>query len=57
MKAVSAREAMHHFSQLIDDARVEPAVVDKHGRPVIVVLVVEEYQGLIGLAMETSNKR
>ena len=32
MKAVSAREAKHHFGQLIDEARAEPVVVEKHGR-------------------------
>ena len=48
MKAVSAREAKHHFGQLIDDARAEPVVVEKHGRPVVVVLAVEEYKRLTG---------
>ncbi len=33
----------------LDLARAEPVVVAKHGRPVIVVLSVEEYERLKGL--------
>lgn len=57
MKAVSAREAKHRFGQLIDEARAEPVVVEKHGRPVVVVLAVEEYQRLTGLTVEPSGKK
>ena len=42
MKAVSAREVKHHFGQLIDDPQAEPMVVEKFGRPVVVVLAVEQ---------------
>lgn len=57
MKAVSAREAKHHFGQLIDDARAEPVVVEKHGRPVVVVLAVEEYKRLTGQALDEPSKK
>ena len=57
MKAVSAREAKLHFGQLIDEARAEPVVVEKHGRPVVVVLAVEEYQRLTGRTIEPSSKK
>jgi prevent-host-death family protein len=57
MKAISAREAKYHFGQLIDEARAEPVVVEKHGRPVVVVLAVEEYQRLTGQAVAPSNKK
>lgn len=57
MKAVSAREAKHHFGQLIDEARAKPVVVEKHGRPVVVVLAVEEYQRLTGTTVEPSGKK
>lgn len=56
MKSVSAREAKYHFGQLIDEARAEPVVVEKHGRPVVVVLAVEEYQRLIGNAVTLKTK-
>ncbi|ULB10236.1 type II toxin-antitoxin system Phd/YefM family antitoxin [Cereibacter azotoformans] len=57
MKVVSAREAKHHFGQLIDEARAERVVVEKHGRPVVVVLAVEEYQRLTGRTIEPSSKK
>ena len=47
MKAISPREAEHQFGRLIDTARAEPVVVEKHGRPVVVVVAVEEYERLM----------
>jgi prevent-host-death family protein len=46
MKTLSAREAKYNFGRLIDSARAAPVVVEKHGRPVIVVLSIEEYERL-----------
>jgi len=46
MKTLSAREAKYNFGMLIDSARAAPVVVEKHGRPVVVVLSVEEYERL-----------
>ena len=46
MKAMSARDAKHQFGRLIDTARAEPVVIEKHGRPVVVVLAVEEFERL-----------
>jgi prevent-host-death family protein len=43
LTTLSAREAKYNFGRLIDTARVGPVVVEKHGRPVVVVLSVEEY--------------
>lgn len=57
MKAMSARDAKHHFGQLIDDARAAPVLVEKHGRPVVVVLAVEEYERLIGKHEQMKNTR
>ena len=48
MKALSAREAKYNFGRLIDTARAEPVVIEKHGRPVVVVIAVEEYEKLTG---------
>ena len=48
MKAVSAREAKYNFGKLIDTARAEPVVIEKHGRPVVVVVAVEEFERLTG---------
>ncbi len=46
MKALSAKDAKYNFGQMIDLARAEPVVIEKHGRPVVVVMAVEEYERL-----------
>lgn len=46
MKSMSAKEAKNGFGLLLDTARAEPVVIAKHGRPVVVVLSVEEYERL-----------
>lgn len=53
MQIMSAKDAKYGFGRLIDMARSEPVTVEKHGRPVVVVLAVEEYQRLNTLAIET----
>lgn len=46
MKILSAKDAKYGFGRLIDLARAEPVLVAKHGRPVVVVMAVEEYERL-----------
>jgi prevent-host-death family protein len=46
MQSMSAKDAKYGFGRLIDLARSEPIVVEKHGRPVVVVLAVEEFERL-----------
>lgn len=46
MQTVSAKEAKYNFGRLIDTARAQPVTVEKHGRPVVVVLAIEEYERL-----------
>lgn len=46
MKTLAAREAKYNFGRLIDTARAAPGVIEKHGRPVVVVMAVEEYERL-----------
>jgi len=46
MKTMSAREAKNGFGLMIDTARVEPVLIEKHGRGVVVVISVEEYERL-----------
>jgi len=48
MKVMSAKDAKNGFGLLLDTARAEPVTVEKHGRPVVVVLSVEEYKRLTG---------
>ena len=49
MQTLSAKDAKYGFGRLIDLARAEPVAVAKHGRPVVVVLSVEEYERLKAL--------
>jgi len=46
MHHMSARDAKNSFGRLIDLARAAPVSIDKYGRPVVVVLSVEEYERL-----------
>lgn len=46
MKTMSAKDAKNAFGLLLDTARAQPVTVEKHGRPVVVVLSVEEYERL-----------
>lgn len=46
MKIMSAREAKNGFGLMIDTARAAPVLIEKHGRGVVVVMSVEEYERL-----------
>lgn len=46
MKSMSAKDAKNAFGLLLDTARAEPVTVEKHGRLVVVVLSVEEFERL-----------
>lgn len=46
MRTMSAKDAKNAFGLLLDRARAEPVTVEKHGRAVVVVLSVEEYERL-----------
>lgn len=49
MQTLNAKDAKYGFGRLIDLARIEPVAVAKHGRPVVVVMAVEEYDRLRGI--------
>ena len=51
MRRISARDAKNGFGLLIDAARAEPVAIEKYGRPVVVVLAVEEYEKLTARAL------
>ena len=46
MQRMSARDAKNGFGRLIDIARAGPVAIEKHGRAVVVVVAVEEYDRL-----------
>ena len=43
MQTISAHEAKARFGQLLDAARIEPVTIEKHGRPVAVLVSKKEY--------------
>jgi prevent-host-death family protein len=49
MRSMTAKDAKYSFGKLIDLARAEPVAVAKHGRPVVVVMAVEEFERLKAL--------
>jgi len=49
MQTLSAKDAKYGFGRMIDLARAAPVAVAKHGRTVVVVLAVEEYERLKAL--------
>jgi prevent-host-death family protein len=55
MKTMSAREAKNAFGLMIDTARAEPVCIEKHGRGVVVVVSVEEYERLSELEKRTNR--
>jgi antitoxin Phd len=46
MTHLTSKEAQNHFGELIDTAQREPVVINRRGRPVVVVLSNERYQAL-----------
>ncbi len=49
MRSMTAKDAKYGFGRLIDLARTSPVTVEKHGRPVVVVMAVEEFDRLKSL--------
>ena len=49
IKILTAKDAKYGVGRLIDLARAEPVAVTKHGRPVVVVMAVEELERLKAL--------
>lgn len=52
MKSMSARDAKNAFGMMIDLARAEPVAIEKHGRKVVVVIAVEEFERLKALDLK-----
>ena len=57
MQALSAKDAKYGFGRLIDLARAKPIAVTKYGRPVVVVLSVEEYGRLKALESASAEEK
>ena len=57
MTTMSAKDAKNAFGLLLDKARAAPVIVEKHGRAVVVVLSVEEYDRLNGIEADAGRLR
>lgn len=57
MKSMSARDAKNAFGMMIDLARAEPVAIEKHGRKVVVVMAVEEFERLKTLEQTTTGDK
>lgn len=49
MNNITASAAKNKFGELLDKARREPVVIERHARPNAVLMAYEEYQYLKGL--------
>jgi antitoxin (DNA-binding transcriptional repressor) of toxin-antitoxin stability system len=49
MQTLTAKDAKYGFGRLIDLARAAPVAVAKHGRAVVIVMAIEEYERLKAL--------
>lgn len=52
MKEIAARDAKNRFGQLLDAVQAAPVRVTKKGRPVGVMMSMQQYQRLRGAAWE-----
>lgn len=57
MKTLTAKDAKYGFGRLIDLARAEPVAVAKHGRPVVVVMSMEEFERLKALDAAAAKRK
>ena len=44
MKRYTAKDAKNNLGQLMDAAQREPVVIEKHGRPTVVVMSAAQYK-------------
>jgi prevent-host-death family protein len=51
MRKIAALEAKNRFGELLDNAQREPVTIEKHGRPVAVVMSAQEYKDLEALRL------
>jgi PHD/YefM family antitoxin component YafN of YafNO toxin-antitoxin module len=55
MNGVSGKEPKDSFSRLMDTARVALVGIEKHGRSVVAVVSVEEYERLKAIESEKAG--
>lgn len=53
---MSARDARNAFALLMDTARAEPVAIEKHGRTVVIVMSIEEFERMKRRRLPKSGK-
>jgi len=56
MKTMASSEAKTHFGALLDTAQREPVAIEKKGRPVAVMISMEEYKAHEKLKLEALQR-
>ena len=56
MKKITSTKAKSNFGELIDTAQREPVTIVKQGRPVAVVVSIEDYKASELLKIEALNR-
>ena len=51
MRSMAALEAKTRFGELLDAAQREPVTIEKHGRPVAVMMSTDDYRELQALKL------
>ena len=51
MRSIAALQAKNRFGELLDAAQREPVTIEKHGRPVAVLVSAQEYQEMEALKL------
>ena len=46
---ITATEVKNHFGEYLEGAISEPVIIEKTGRPVVVMISVKEYERLVAL--------
>lgn len=57
MDALSANEAKTHFGDMLLKAQRAPVQINKNGKPVAVVISMEEYEGIEALKLRLLQAR
>ena len=57
MNTVTANEAKSHFGELLIKAQQEPIRINKNGKPVAVVISIDEYENIERLKLEYLKSR
>lgn len=57
MKALSANEAKTQFGNLLLNAQREPVQINKNGKPVAVMMSIDDYQGIESLKLKLLQDR